>query len=91
MQRINRWGGQVSDASPYAIPPGGAQRQCNFTITTPGQLTSRNGMEELIPAGAGVPAMVEQMWTISGGAGKADRLVLLDSLGQLAIIDSVAR
>lgn len=38
------WAGLVTNASPYAIPPGAAVEQVNLTTATPGQLTSRGGM-----------------------------------------------
>lgn len=38
------WAGLVTNASPYAIPPGAAVEQVNLTTVTPGQLTSRGGM-----------------------------------------------
>jgi len=38
------WAGLVTNASPYAIPPGAAVEQTNITTSTPGQLTSRGGM-----------------------------------------------
>jgi hypothetical protein len=38
------WAGLVTNASPYAIPPGAAVEQTNIVTSTPGQLTSRNGM-----------------------------------------------
>jgi hypothetical protein len=41
--RIAQWGGVVTQASAYAIPPGGAVRQINLTCAVPGQLTSRGG------------------------------------------------
>lgn len=42
--RIKSWGGLISNASPFAIPPGSAVEQCNLTADVPGQLTSRGGM-----------------------------------------------
>lgn len=36
--------GLITNASPYAIPPGAAVRQVNITCDKPGQLTTRGGM-----------------------------------------------
>lgn len=38
------WAGLVTNASPYAIPPGAAVEQTNLVTSTPGQLVSRGGM-----------------------------------------------
>lgn len=38
------WAGLVTNASPYAIPPGAAVEQTNLVTSIPGQLTSRGGM-----------------------------------------------
>lgn len=38
------WNGLVTNASPYAIPPGAAVEQTNIASSTPGQLASRGGM-----------------------------------------------
>lgn len=38
------WGGLVTNASPYAVPPGAATEQVNLTNAIPGQLSCRKGM-----------------------------------------------
>lgn len=43
MLRIANHGGLLTNASAYAVPPGGAVRQWNLTNSVPGQLTSRGG------------------------------------------------
>jgi hypothetical protein len=40
---IDKWPGLVTNASPYAIPPGAAVTQVNLQVLTPGQLISRPG------------------------------------------------
>lgn len=40
---IEKWPGLVTNASPYAIPPGAAVTQVNLQVLTPGQLTVRHG------------------------------------------------
>ena len=40
---IEKWAGLVTNASPYAIPPGAAVTQVNLQILSPGQLTVRPG------------------------------------------------
>lgn len=41
---IDKWAGLVTNASPYAIPPGAAVTQVNIQILNPGQMTVRPGM-----------------------------------------------
>ena len=40
---IEKWPGLVTNASPYAIPPGAAVTQVNLQVISPGQLTVRQG------------------------------------------------
>lgn len=47
MISIDKWTGLVTNASPYAIPPGAAVTQVNLQVITPGQLVVRPGMVAL--------------------------------------------
>lgn len=40
---IDSWKGLVTNASPYAVPPGAAVTQVNWQCLRPGELTTRNG------------------------------------------------
>lgn len=40
---IEKWAGLVTNASPYAIPPGATVTQVNLQAIAPGQLTVRPG------------------------------------------------
>jgi hypothetical protein len=40
---IEKWGGLVTNASPYVLPPGAAVTQVNLQILSPGRLTVRPG------------------------------------------------
>jgi hypothetical protein len=40
---IDKWPGLVTNASPYAIPPGAAVTQVNLQSLAPGQLVTRPG------------------------------------------------
>lgn len=40
---IDKWGGLVTNASPYTLAAGAAVTQVNFQCIRPGELTSRNG------------------------------------------------
>ena len=41
---IEKWAGLVTNASPYALPPGAAATQVNLQVLAPGQVTVRPGM-----------------------------------------------
>jgi hypothetical protein len=43
MITIEKWAGLVTNASPYAIPPGAAVTQVNLQVISPGQLVARPG------------------------------------------------
>ena len=88
MQRIGQWNGLRTQSSPYAIPPGGAQQQVNFVLTAPGQIVSRGGMASTAFArGAPPSGVVEQVFPITGGLGSPDRMLVIDSAGEIALID----
>lgn len=40
---IEKWAGLVTNASPYAIPPGAAVTQVNLQVIAPGQIALRPG------------------------------------------------
>ena len=40
---IDKWAGLVTNASPYAIPPGAAATQVNLQCIRPGELACRPG------------------------------------------------
>jgi len=45
--RADSWAGLVTNASPFALPPGAAVEQVNLNCSIPGQLQSRGGMRPL--------------------------------------------
>jgi hypothetical protein len=45
--RADTWAGLVTNASPFALPPGAAVEQVNLNCSVPGQLQTRNGMRPL--------------------------------------------
>jgi hypothetical protein len=87
--RISKFGGLITNASKYALPPGAASEQVNLTLYTPGQLTSRGGAKPVAYDDTGVVGVVEQVFPFSGGLGKPDRALVIDSSGNIAIIDGV--
>lgn len=44
MISIEQWAGLVTNASPYAIPPGAAVTQVNLQVISPGKVSVRPGM-----------------------------------------------
>lgn len=49
--KTENWSGLITNASPYALPPGAAVEQLNFHNAIPGQLTSRGGMRKVAHVG----------------------------------------
>ncbi len=43
MISVEKWAGLVTNASPYALPPGAAVTQVNLQVLSPGQITLRPG------------------------------------------------
>ena len=65
---IDKWAGLVTNASPYAIPPGAAVTQVNVQCLSPGQLTVRQGMMSMswtTHSGSSVP--ITTMKRFQGG------------------------
>jgi hypothetical protein len=44
---IDKWAGLVTNASPYAIPPGAAVTQVNLQCIRPGELSVRPGTAQV--------------------------------------------
>lgn len=80
------WSGLVTNASPYAIPPGAAVEQVNVSTATPGQLTSRGGMR---PVGFGESAP-EVRDCYPYVFGNSVRLLVLNPSGQVQALSSPA-
>ena len=91
MLRIARFGGLVTYASPYAVPPGGAVSQVNLTCAVPGQLTTRGGVKALEYTGAprAPQNLVTQLFTAPGGVGKGDKLIVIEEDGSVMLSPSV--
>lgn len=47
MISVEKWAGLVTNASPYALPPGSAVTQVNLQCIAPGQLNVRPGTTSL--------------------------------------------
>lgn len=92
MLRIARFGGLLTYASSYAVPPGGAVQQVNLTCSLPGQLTSRRGTSPVTYNNArAVPSgTVTQLFPAPGGVGRGDRLVMIESDGTVTLSQSIS-
>lgn len=64
MITIDGWKGLVTNASPYAIPPGAAVVQINFQCIRPGELMTRSGQTSVTfathTAVTGTPVVMAQ-------------------------------
>lgn len=77
---IDKWAGLVTNASPYAIPPGAAVTQVNVQCVAPGQLAVRPGLQSVtfsstISATRPVISAFNYQRSVGGG------LVYQDALG----------
>jgi hypothetical protein len=92
MLRISKWGGLVTAASPYIIPPGGATEQINAQSLYPGQLTVRGGMAP-VSEGAGDPRSSQQgafleLWGYSRGSGDTEIVFAFTDQGEIVEIEN---
>ena len=80
MIRIDKWQGFVTYASPYFIPTGGGVEQTNMVCLLPGQVSCREGMEEVSQA---TDAALE-MWGYTVG-NTTDRIFVFTDQGDIRI------
>jgi len=78
--RINKWGGLVSTASPYILPPGGAVEQTNITSMVPGQLSARAGMKKMMSSAK----RFLELWGYSVGSSTTDTVLSYESDGTIS-------
>lgn len=81
-----QWAGLVTNASPYALPPGAATEQVNLSSSTPGQLTVRGGMQVVGASGEPIEDVVDICPFIIGGANAIIFLLEDGSVGQTTAI-----
>lgn len=90
------WAGLVTNASPYAVPPGAAVEQVNLTTVTPGQLTSRGGMR---PVAFAVPNVTPTTFADATQEmrdcypyvfGNAVKVLALNASGEVVVRDTPA-
>jgi hypothetical protein len=81
---IEKWPGLITNASPYAIPPGAAATQVNAQIIRPGELAVRNGLAAVTWAasGGGTSPVRRAFRAPCGGS---ERLVYQDAAGAVRV------
>lgn len=80
------WAGLVTNASPYAIPDGAAVEQTNLVTSTPGQLTSRNGMRPVSASPSTTDIRDCYPYVFSNSV----RLLVLNASGQIVSLSAPA-
>ena len=80
---IDKWAGLVTNASPYAIPPGAAVTQVNLQCIRPGELACRRGSTAVtFSSHTGSTSPVVSMLRVPG---LAESLVYQNSAGEIRI------
>jgi hypothetical protein len=86
--RLQKWGGLLTSASPYAIPPGGAAVQINLQNLAPGQLSVRGGMRPMaFDAGMAGAADIRELFRYAYSDGN-EKLVVFDATGSIQVLAS---
>ena len=79
---IDKWGGLVTNASPYSIPPGAMVQQVNLQCLVPGQLTVRSGMQPItFTSTDSTTSPIQSAFRYQQGT--AEHLVYQDSAGRI--------
>jgi hypothetical protein len=81
---IDKWQGLVTNASPYALPPGAAVTQVNLQIISPGHLQVRGGVTSVsFATHTATTSPVIQAFRFQHGA--TDHIVYQNALGQIFV------
>jgi hypothetical protein len=87
MLRVKSWGGLITAASPYVVPPGGSVEQINAQSLFPGQLSVRGGMTpvstEAPMAKAASGNAILEMWGYATGSGDTETIFAFTDQGQI--------
>lgn len=80
---IEKWAGLVTNASPYAIPPGAAVTQVNLQVIVPGQVSVRPGSTSVTFAThSGATAAVVRMFRYPRDS---ENIVYQNASGQIRV------
>lgn len=82
--RLQKWGGLLTNASPYSVPAGAAVSQVNLTCLTAGQLTVRDGMRAV--QFGGQPAPDNCVDLASYQFGNQVSVLAFDASGHLSVL-----
>ena len=86
---IEKWPGLVTNASPYAIPPGAAVTQVNAQVLSPGMLTVRDGLTGVQwsshTAAATTQAASEVWRAFRAPCSGTERIIYQNAAGQVRI------
>jgi hypothetical protein len=85
--RVEEWAGLVTDASPFAIPPGGASELVNLRPQV-GRLSSRRGMRRVVAAGGGPTQTLVDLSAVEVGGKPV--LIALTASGDLIALQTPA-
>lgn len=86
MITIEKWAGLVTNASPYAIPPGSAVTQVNIQVINPGQLVVRKGATTVsFATSAGTTVPVVSAARVIRGSG--EKIIHQNSSGQIFVAE----
>lgn len=66
MITIEKWQGLITNASPYAVPPGACVVQTNLQCIRPGQLQGRPGLQLVVSLGG--PGQIVAAARVVGGS-----------------------
>ena len=79
---IEKWPGIITNASPYAIPPGAAVEQVNLQCIVPGKVTVRPGLQAVTFASSdSTTSAVRVAFRYQNGT--TEHLVYQDSFGKI--------
>lgn len=88
MLRLQKWGGLLTSASPYAIPPGGAVVQINLQNLAPGQMSVRGGMRAMaFDAGLAGSADIRELFRYAYHDGN-EKLLVFDASGAIQVLST---
>lgn len=83
---VEKWSGLVTNASPYAIPPGAAVTQVNLQVLSPGNVTVRPGTAAVsFAAHTGSTAPIVRAFRYPGAS---DSIVYQNASGQIFVARS---
>ena len=85
MIRIKSWQGSITYASPYFIPSGGMTEQTNMVCLLPGQISCREGMEEVANTSSGDIALETWGYTVGD---QTDKIFALTNTGNIEILEA---